>query len=220
MNKNERSLINLDIWVSLEKTYSHGQILILDGQQSQGHPSQGFGGFPGGFPGGFEGAFEDLYSRFTGGFAGPRETIGEDILTRLSISFMDAAHGVRRSVTINPIVECHPCSGTGSKKGAKPKQCPQCRGSGQVAFIRGGFQLAATCPSCSGKGSTISRSDQCTSCNGQGRVREKKTLDVDIPAGIDNGMRVRLAGQGDAPIEGNGRPGDVLVQIDVFQIND
>ena len=183
-------------------------------QQQQQQYQQGFGGF-GGFGGGGFGNLEDILRGFSG-FGGQTQSLGEDILARTTITFMEACHGCTKTINYKPIVKCKPCNGLGTKKGTQAKVCRQCGGSGQAIFQRGGFHMQATCPSCQGKGRSISNSDKCNSCSGQGRVREQKNLEVKIPAGIDDGMRVRLAGQGDFPGEGEGRPGDLLIQVQVF----
>ena len=183
------------------------------GYNSQGGFGQG--GFNGFGQGGF-GNLEDILRGFAGFGGQPQQTLGDDILARTSITFLEAAHGVTKNINYRPVVKCSPCSGSGTKKGIPPKTCPQCRGTGQAVFARGGFHMASTCPSCQGRGTVISAADKCTTCGGQGRVRESKTLEVKIPAGIDDGMRVRLAGQGDYPLEGSGKPGDLLIQVQVF----
>ncbi|KAI8896424.1 hypothetical protein BC833DRAFT_528280 [Globomyces pollinis-pini] len=175
----------------------------------------GFGGFGGnGFNGGgFSGnPFEDLFSQFGGA---QRESVGSDISTRLQISFLDAAKGIEKEISYRPVVSCTPCKGSGAKPGTTPKTCPQCRGAGQVLFQQGVFTMKSECPSCGGKGTTIPSGSKCTSCSGQGRVREKKNITVKIPAGIDDGMTVRLSGQGDAAESPNGRKGDLLIQVNI-----
>ncbi|KAJ2751595.1 mdj1 protein precursor [Coemansia pectinata] len=163
--------------------------------------SQMFGG--GGFPGGARGG--------RGGFT----AVGEDIEAGVTIAFMDAVRGVRSHVTITPVVRCTPCSGSGARHGAKRHTCKTCGGSGQATFAMGGFHVQQPCPACGGEGSAVNAADRCGTCGGKGRVRERRTVDVDIPPGCDSGMRVRLAGQGDAPIDGDGPNGDLYVQVRV-----
>jgi molecular chaperone DnaJ len=193
------------------------------------------GGFGGGFPGGFGGAdinFEDLFGAFTGGARragrgrrGPFQEIlvGEDIEVQTNISFMEAAKGTTKDIVITPLNECGTCSGDGLKKGAKRTQCRQCNGSGtRVHFMQGGFQVAATCDTCGGAGLIVPRGSECGTCNGNGVVRDKKTVQVDIPGGVEDGMRLRVTNEGDAPPTGTSaapgartQRGDLYVSIRV-----
>jgi molecular chaperone DnaJ len=190
---------------------------------SGGNPFAGAGGFHG-FGGGFGGGgfgggfaqdinFEDLFGAFTGGARrGPRGRrnpfqeqilVGEDIEVQSNISFMDAAKGTSKEIPVTPLTQCGTCSGDGLKSGAKRSQCRQCNGTGtRVHIMQGGFQVAATCDSCGGVGMTVPRGSECGTCNGNGVIRERKTIKVDIPAGVDNGMRMRVTGEGDAPPTG------------------
>ncbi|KAL2848791.1 hypothetical protein BJY01DRAFT_211300 [Aspergillus pseudoustus] len=176
----------------------------------------GFGGagFGGGFPGGFAADinFEDLFGAFAGGARragrgrrGPFQEVlvGEDIEVQTSISFMEAAKGTSQDIVINPLKECGSCKGEGLKSGAKRTQCRQCNGSGtRVHFMQGGFQVAATCDACGGVGLIVPRGSECGSCKGNGVVRDRKTVRVDIPGGVEDGMRLRISGEGDAPPKG------------------
>lgn len=177
----------------------------------------GFGGFGGGAAGGF-GAdfnFEDLFSAFGGGNArrgrgGARGSpfqeeilVGENIEVQTNISFMDAAKGCSKDIHITPLVKCNTCDGKGLKKGQQRNTCKSCGGSGQrVHFMQGGFQMASTCSACGGQGVTIPRGAECTTCKGDGAVREKRTVSVDIPGGVEDGMRLRVTGEGDHPPTG------------------
>ncbi|KAL2000674.1 hypothetical protein VTN02DRAFT_2771 [Thermoascus thermophilus] len=177
----------------------------------------GFHGFGGGFPGGFAADinFEDLFGAFTGGArrAGRRGRgaspfqesilVGEDIEVQTNISFMEAAKGTGKDVFITPLVECGTCHGDGLQKGAKRSQCRQCNGSGtRVHFMQGGFQMASTCDACGGSGLVVPRGSECGSCGGNGVVRDRRTVHIDIPGGVEDGMRLRVAGEGDAPPTG------------------
>lgn len=197
----------------------------------------GFGGFGGGFPGGFgstggrggttsaEDIFESLFGSFGGGaggagrsrgagFAG--QARGDDLETAVNITFEEACRGTTRNVTITPVENCSTCTGSGLKKGARKSTCKVCNGTGQRTFvIQSGFQMASTCPACSGAGQTTNPGDQCNSCEGVGRVRGQKTVQVKIPPGVDQGAKIRLEGAGDVPIEGNGPSGSLFVQINV-----
>ncbi|KAH6607593.1 heat shock [Trichoderma cornu-damae] len=183
-----------------------------------GNPFAGFGaqgGFGGGFGGGFN--FEDLFSAFGGGRrSGPFQqevVVGDNIEAHVSISFMEAAKGTSQPITITPVEPCNTCSGSGLKPGAQRSQCHTCDGTGtRVHFTQGGFQMASTCGTCGGAGSTIPKSSECRTCSGQGVVRNKKTITVDIPAGIEDGMRLRIDGAGDAPITGRSTSPDARAQ--------
>ncbi|KAI2623496.1 hypothetical protein GGS26DRAFT_583616 [Hypomontagnella submonticulosa] len=180
-----------------------------------GNPFAGFGG-QGGFGTNFN--FEDLFSAFTGGRGGPfgggartggrnpfaqEILVGENIEVQTSISFMEAARGTSKTITIHPLVQCGTCTGSGLKPGTKRTECRSCGGTGtQVHFMTGGFQMASTCGTCKGTGQTAPKGSDCRTCSGSGVVRERKTITVDIPAGIEDGMRLRLDGEGDAPVTG------------------
>ncbi|KAJ1725327.1 mdj1 protein precursor [Coemansia erecta] len=199
-------------------------------------PTGGMGGGPGAGFGGFENMEDILSQMFGGAFGGGGmgggaqgrrtgpgrssgmggfATVGEDIEAVATVSFMDAVNGATTTVTITPIVKCEPCAGAGAKKGAKRHTCSVCHGTGQATFTMGGFHVQQSCPQCHGEGWTIQAKDQCASCGGKGRVRERKTVPVTVPPGCDSGMRIRLAGLGDAPLEGEGTPGDLYVRLRV-----
>jgi molecular chaperone DnaJ len=139
-----------------------------------------------------------------------------------SISFMDAAKGVTKDIYIAPMVQCKPCSGSGLKKGAKKSECKSCGGTGQRVTSMGGFHMSATCTSCGGSGMAVPRGSSCGTCGGDGAVKERKTVTVDIPGGVEDGMRLRVSGEGDAPLTGQamgsnvrGSNGDLYVFIRV-----
>lgn len=116
---------------------------------------------------------------------------------------MEAAKGSTKTINITPLSTCGTCTGSGLKQGAKRGSCSACNGTGtRVHFMQGGFQMASTCGACDGTGSTIPKGMECRSCSGNGVVREKKSITVDIPAGIEDGMRLRVDGAGDAPVTG------------------
>ncbi|KAI5898568.1 uncharacterized protein SCHCODRAFT_02612494 [Schizophyllum commune H4-8] len=188
----------------------------------------GFGGFGGfhdfaqafGAQAGARGGgslFEELFSSFGGAGAGRRANMrGEDLTSSITISFLESCKGTRRNVSVQPIVDCASCSGSGLKAGMKKTTCSACSGTGQRTFvIDSGFQMATTCNVCKGAGSTIPRNGECNSCGGVGKVRIKKTVVVDIPRGVEDGMTVRVPGAGDSPISGKGPTGDLLVRIKV-----
>lgn len=196
-----------------------------------GHPfgggfgGQGFGG--GGFGGGGFG-FEDLFNQAFGGgarrgggrnpFSQETAVVGDNIEVQTTISFLEAAKGTSKTITITPMVTCNTCGGNGLKEGAQRSSCQACGGSGtRVHLMSGGFQVASTCNACGGSGSTVPKGSQCKTCRGDGAVREKKTLTVDIPGGIEDGMRLRVDGQGDAPALGaSGDPHARGIKGDLF----
>lgn len=182
-----------------------------------GNPFGGFGGQAGGFGGqggfGAEFNFEDIFSAFGAGGArrgrggrGPFQEevmVGENIEVQTNISFMDAAKGVQKEITITPLVQCKTCNGSGLKKGKSRSACQSCDGTGtKVHFMQGGFQMASTCGACGGTGVQVPRGAECGTCKGHGAVRERKTVTVDIPGGVEDGMRLRVMGEGDYPPTG------------------
>lgn len=191
----------------------------------------GFGGFGGSAGGGF-GAdfnFEDLFSAFGGGSArrgrGGRQApfqeeilVGENIEVQTNISFMDAAKGCSKDIHITPLVKCKTCDGNGLKKGQQRSTCKSCDGSGtRVHFMQGGFQMASTCSACGGQGVTIPRGGECGTCKGDGAVREKRTVNIDIPGGVEDGMRLRVSGEGDSPPTGHAaNPGARSTKGDLY----
>ena len=177
----------------------------------------GFGGF-----GGF-GDFGDIFSSFFGGgFGGGGQrrsnapSRGDDIGARVSISFEEAAFGVKKEINYNRICRCPDCSGSGAAKGSSAETCTKCRGSGQMNVTQrlGGmqFQTQTTCDGCKGKGKIIK--NPCTNCRGTGFIRISKKLEVSIPAGIDDGERIALRGQGNDGRNG-GPAGDLILQVTV-----
>lgn len=171
----------------------------------------GFGGF-GGFGDVFEDIFENIFSGGRGQGRQSRGQRGADLQFNAQLTLEEAATGKELEITVPRHVACTPCSGSGAKQGTKPKTCETCAGMGQVRIQQGFFSIQQPCPTCHGEGSVIS--DPCTNCHGQGRVRESKKITVKIPAGVDNGDRVRLGGEGEAGIHGGGS-GDLYVQINV-----
>ena len=174
-------------------------------------PQAGMGG--GGFSDAFGGIFDEI---FGGRGGGGRSNVyrGTDLRYNLEISLEQAAHGTETKIRIPTMEECEPCHGSGSKPGTQPKTCPTCGGSGQVRLQQGFFSIQQTCHKCHGTGKFIA--DPCKSCGGAGRVKQHKTLSVKIPAGVDEGDRIRLAGEGEHGVNG-GPPGDLYVQIHLKQ---
>lgn len=178
----------------------------------------GFGG-AGGFAGGasFSDIFGDVFGDIFGGGrggarGGTRAYRGDDLQYNLELSLEEAVAGTQVDIRIPTHVKCEECDGSGAKKGTSPTTCTTCGGIGQVRMQQGFFSLQQTCPRCHGKGKMIT--DPCGTCHGQGRVQKHKTLSVKIPAGVDNGDRIRLSGEGEAGEHG-GPPGDLYVQISV-----
>lgn len=174
----------------------------------------GFGG-PGDFggAGSFSDIFGDVFGDIFGGRAGTRRTQrGVDLRYDLALSLEDAVAGKEVKIRIPTLVDCQFCGGTGAKPGTKPKTCTTCGGNGQVRMQQGFFSIQQTCPTCRGNGTIIE--EVCSHCRGRGRIQEEKTLSVRVPAGVDTGDRIRLAGEGERG-EYGGPPGDLYVQIQV-----
>ena len=180
------------------------------------------GGGPGGHGfGGFEDVFGDIFSDIFSGARGqsrqggrsqPRGQRGSDLQMSIQLTLEEAAKGKQIEITVPRHASCQTCSGSGAKAGASPKNCETCNGVGQVRIQQGFFSIQQTCPTCEGAGTVIV--DKCSSCHGSGRVRESKKLTVKIPAGVDQGDRVRLHGEGEAGIHG-GPAGDLYVQVSI-----
>jgi len=194
------------------------------------------GGGPGGFPGGFSsmeealrtfmGAFggnrgggggESIFDSFFGGGGGGYEEEaaarkGTSKKATVKITFEEAARGTEKELAIQNYVACEPCNGSGAKSRNGIKTCGTCQGKGQVYQSRGFFSMSSVCPHCGGAGQVIT--DPCKSCGGAGRTKEKQRIKVRIPAGVDNGMRLKMSGHGDAG-EAGGPPGDLYVYIEV-----
>ncbi len=175
----------------------------------------GAGGFPGGFPGGgggggFASDLGDLFTTvFRGrGQQGPREQRGRDLETEVRLSFDQAMHGTQIAVSIPTTGECATCHGSGAKPGTSPHTCPRCEGTGIDSQSQGLFSISQPCPECGGQGEIID--DPCPTCGGQGITQETKRYRVNIPAGVHDGSRIRLAGKGEAGFRGGPR-GDLYV---------
>lgn len=174
----------------------------------------GFGG-AGGFSGDFGDIFGDMFGDIFGNRGGRAQTRayrGDDIGYQLDITLEEAVFGTTSRITIPTNVHCHHCNGSGAAPGSEPVTCGTCHGQGQVRMSQGFFSVQQTCPDCYGKGKRIT--NPCNNCHGTGKERKKKTLEVKVPAGVDNGDRIRLAGEGEAG-ENGGPNGDLYVQIRV-----
>ncbi len=156
--------------------------------------------------------FGDLFGMGGGGQRRQGPSQGSDLRYDLQISFMEAVHGVEKELEITKRDTCWTCEGSGLRPGHQPQTCPTCRGVGQVRISQGPFSIAQTCPRCHGSGKVIT--SPCTDCGGAGRIKQQKTLSVRIPAGVDEGDRVRLSGEGEPGTNG-GPPGDLYVQVHI-----
>jgi molecular chaperone DnaJ len=166
--------------------------------------------FMGAFGGGGDSIFESIF-----GFEGGQETgsrQGASKKMNLSVSFEESMKGIEKEVILNNYSQCLSCHGSGASKPTSLKTCTTCRGKGQVHQSRGFFSMSAPCSSCNGRGQVIT--DPCTTCKGAGRIKQKQNVKIKVPAGIDNGMRLRMAGYGDAGEDG-GQNGDLFVFIQV-----
>lgn len=166
--------------------------------------------FMGAFGGGGDSIFESIFGFEGGQDTGPRA--GASKKMNLTISFEESMKGIEKEVILNNFVSCSSCHGSGAAKSTSLKTCSTCKGRGQVHQSRGFFSMSAPCHTCQGRGQIIT--DPCTLCKGQGRIKEKQNVKIKIPAGIDNGMRLRMAGYGDAGEDG-GPKGDLFVFIQV-----
>ncbi|GKX33271.1 MAG: chaperone protein DnaJ [Rhizobiaceae bacterium MnEN-MB40S] len=179
----------------------------------------GGGGFNGGFGGGgggFSDIFEDIFGEMMGGgrqrrSSGGRER-GGDLRYNMEISLEEAFTGKTAQIRVPTSIQCDECSGSGAKPGSSPTTCATCGGSGRVRASQGFFSVERTCPTCHGRGETIA--DPCQKCSGQGRVTEERSLSVNIPAGIEDGTRIRLAGEGEAGLR-SGPAGDLYIFLSV-----
>ena len=186
-------------------------------------PNYGAGAGGAGYGGGFSGFgdFGDIFSDlFGGGFGGGRSSAqqnaprrGENIMSRLELTFEEAAFGCEKEVTIQRIEKCGTCNGSGSADGVI-ETCSNCRGTGQVRTVQNfmgmSMQSTAACPQCSGRGKIVK--NPCNTCKGKGKVRRNQKIKVKVPAGVDEGQSVRVRGEGSAGVNG-GPSGDVLVEI-------
>ena len=180
----------------------------------------GGGGFGGGQP--FGDAFGDIFGDIFGNMggrqqrAGPQVFRGSDLRYTMEIDLEDAAKGKVTQIRVPNWDECDVCHGSGAEAGTKAETCPTCKGQGQVRMSQGFFSVQQTCPKCHGTGQHIP--NPCKKCNGQGKVKSQKTLEVTIPAGIEDGMRIRNSGKGEPGVNG-GPAGDLYVEIHIKRHN-
>ena len=181
----------------------------MGGGARGGHPGQGD------FASSFSDVFDDLFGDFMGGQRGggrQRAARGSDLRYNLRVTLEEAFSGLQKTIQVPTSVSCGKCNGTGAEGGAEPTTCPTCSGMGKVRAQQGFFTVERTCPSCSGLGQIIK--NPCKSCGGVGRVEKDRSLAVNIPAGVETGTRIRLAGEGEAGLRG-GPTGDLYIFIEV-----
>lgn len=193
--------------------YGHA---AFEGGMGGGGQRGGYGGNAD-FASAFSDVFEDLFGDFMGGRGGggggrSRAQRGSDLRYNLRVSLEEAFNGVQKTINVPTSIACDSCRGTGAEGGAEPVTCPTCSGMGKVRAQQGFFTVERTCPTCNGMGQTVK--NPCRSCGGAGRVEKERALSVNIPAGVETGTRIRLAGEGEAGLRG-GPSGDLYIFIEV-----
>src|ERR1700730_14044413 len=173
-------------------------------------------GFAGGFSGGFADIFEEMFGAMGGGGrrTQPAPSRGSDLRYNLEVTLEDAYRGKQPTIRVATFAHCDTCKGNGAEPGSRPAACRTCHGHGRVRAQQGFFTIEKTCPTCQGSGQTIDK--PCKSCGGQGRVRREKTLSVNIPPGVEDGTRIRLAGEGEAGPHG-AAAGDLYIFVSIAQ---
>lgn len=186
----------------------YGHAAFENGGAGNGHGGGGFGFTD------LSDVFDDLFGDFMGGGrrGGGNRGRGADLRYNLEVSLEEAFHGKQETLHIPTSVSCDSCHGNGAEPGTQPATCPTCEGSGKVRAQQGFFTIERTCPGCNGRGVVIET--PCTACRGAGRVQNERTLNVNIPAGVEEGTRIRLSGEGEAGIQG-GVSGDLYIFISV-----
>lgn len=183
----------------------------------QGGGTGGPGGFGPDFSSSMSDIFEDLFGEFMGGRRGPargrsRHERGADLRYNMEITLEEAFVGKTAQIRVPTSVACEPCAGSGARPGTQPTACSMCGGQGKVRASQGFFTIERTCPTCQGRGEMIA--DPCPSCTGAGRITKERTLSVNIPQGVEDGTRIRLAGEGEAGLRG-GPTGDLYIFLSV-----
>ncbi len=159
-------------------------------------------------------AFSDIFGDFFGGRRARGPRAGRDIQVAVRLSFAEAVHGVAKEIEVSTAEACATCNGSGAKAGSRPTSCGTCGGRGQVMHSQGFFMIQTTCPACRGTGQIIQ--NPCADCRGQGQNMKKKKLTVDVPAGVEDGQQLRLAGKGEPSAHG-GPPGHLYVALEVAE---
>jgi molecular chaperone DnaJ len=190
----------------------YGHAAFEGGMGGGGRP--GAAGGQGDFASAFSDVFDDLFGDFMGGRGGGRGRAarGADLRYNLRVTLEEAYSGLQKTINVPTSVACSSCSGSGAEGGAEPQTCPTCSGMGKVRAQQGFFTVERTCPTCGGLGQIIK--NPCKVCSGQGRVHKDRALSVNIPAGVETGTRIRLAGEGEAGMRG-GPSGDLYIFIEV-----
>jgi molecular chaperone DnaJ len=179
------------------------------------------GGFSGGGQGDFGSAFSDVFEDLFGDFMGrgggggggrSRAQRGSDLRYNLRVTLEEAYAGVPKTINVPTSIACDACRGTGAEGGSEPTTCPTCSGMGKVRAQQGFFTVERTCPTCNGAGQIVK--NPCKVCHGHGRIEKERALSVNIPAGVETGTRIRLAGEGEAGLRG-GPTGDLYIFIEV-----
>jgi molecular chaperone DnaJ len=200
--------------------------VLRDDQKRAAYDQYGHAAFEGGMGGrgggqgfdftSFSDIFDDLFGEFMGGRGGGGQrgqgNRGSDLRYNLEISLEDCFKGKTAKIRVPTSIACEACDGSGAEAGAQPVACPTCKGAGKVRAQQGFFTIERACPTCGGAGRVIEK--PCKVCGGAGRTHKEKTLSVDIPPGVDEGNRIRLAGEGEAGLRG-GAPGDLYVFLSV-----
>ncbi|UFM65574.1 molecular chaperone DnaJ [Paracoccus sp. MA] len=189
-----------------------GHAAFENGGGGFGRGGNGHGDFGSAFADVFEDLFGDMMGRRPGAGGRSRASRGQDLRYNLRVSLEEAYGGVQKTITVPGSVACGACNGTGAEGAVEPATCPTCSGMGKVRATQGFFTVERTCPTCNGHGQIVK--NPCQECRGAGRVQKERTLSVNIPAGVETGTRIRLAGEGEAGMRG-GPAGDLYIFIEV-----
>jgi len=205
------------------KDISEAYDVLKDDQKRAAYDRFGHAAFengsrgPGDFAGGFSGGFADIFEEMFGAMGGARRaqsgpSRGNDLRYNIEVSLEEAFRGKQTTIRVATFVQCDTCKGNGAEPGSRPVACRTCQGHGRVRRQQGFFTIEQTCPTCQGSGQIIEK--PCKACGGPGRVRREKTLSVNIPAGVEDGTRIRLAGEGEVGLHG-AAPGDLYIFVSI-----